>query len=171
MSDARAPVARVAAYVGIGSNLGDPPARVRAALDALGALPRTRLVAASPLYANPPFGPVPQPEFVNAVAALDTALGAIDLLHHLRAIEQAHGRVRDGTRWGPRSLDLDLLLYGDAVIAIDGLTVPHPGLPERNFVLYPLADVAPGGLEVPGLGPLAALLAACPSDGLRKLGD
>jgi 2-amino-4-hydroxy-6-hydroxymethyldihydropteridine diphosphokinase len=159
----------VVAYVGLGSNLDGPAARVRAALAALAELPQTTLQAASALYASPPFGPVPQPDFVNAVAQLATGLSAVDLLHHLRALEQAQGRMRDGHRWGPRTLDLDLLLYGEATIAIEGLSVPHPGLPERNFVLYPLAEVAALTLAVPGHGTLGALLATCAADGLRKI--
>lgn len=165
----RTAVAPVAAYIGLGSNLGDPVAQLRAALRALAALPDTHLSRASGLYANPPLGPVAQPEFVNAVAALETTLDALDLLAGLREIEQAQGRERHGERWGPRTLDLDLLLYGAATIHAPTLTVPHSGLPVRNFVLYPLAEVAPADLVVPGLGTLGDLLAACPRGDLRRI--
>ncbi|MGR8919424.1 MAG: 2-amino-4-hydroxy-6-hydroxymethyldihydropteridine diphosphokinase [Gammaproteobacteria bacterium] len=150
---------RVTAYVGLGSNLDEPAEQLRAALVALRQLPETRLVAESALYGNPPMGPQDQPDYVNAVAALETGLDARALLAELQAIERARGRVRDGKRWGPRVLDLDLLLYGAEVIAVEGLTVPHPGIAERAFVLVPLAEIAPG-LTLPTLGPLDALLAA-----------
>lgn len=159
-------------FVGLGSNLGaglpTPADRIAAAFADLAAIPMTRLVARSALYANPPFGPVPQPEFVNAAAELGTQLAARALLEELRLIEKKHGRTRDGTRWGPRALDLDILLYGQAVLDEPDLHVPHRGLPERNFVLYPLRDIDPG-LVVPGMGPLAEMIARCPPAGLRKL--
>ncbi|HWP94441.1 MAG TPA: 2-amino-4-hydroxy-6-hydroxymethyldihydropteridine diphosphokinase [Gammaproteobacteria bacterium] len=162
--------ARVTAYVGLGSNLADPPRQVRAALDELGGLPDTTLRAASALYENPPLGPLDQPDFVNAVARLETGLEPEALLARLRAIERAHGRIRGGDRWGPRTLDLDLLLYGDRLIDTPDLVVPHPGLHERPFVLYPLAEIAPD-LVIPGRGPLSELLRACPRGTLRRLGD
>lgn len=146
------------AYVGLGSNLSDPVAQVRRALRALGAMADTQLVAHSRLYRNPPMGPQDQPDYVNAVAALDSRLGAAELLAALQGIEQAQGRQRDGTRWGPRTLDLDLLLFGDETIATRGLSVPHPGIAERAFVLVPLAEIAPPGLVIPGHGTLAMLL-------------
>lgn len=157
----------VAAYIGLGSNLDDPPAQLRRAFDELAAIPATRLAAHSPLYRSDPVGPPGQPDYLNAVARLDTELDADALLDALQAIEQAHHRQRT-VHWGPRTLDLDLLLYGDAVIADARLTVPHPHLAERAFVLYPLADIAPD-LDLPGLGPLAGLLAACPPNGLERL--
>lgn len=164
----------IRAFVGLGSNLGaglpTPADRIRAAFADLAAIPMTRLAARSALYANPPFGPVPQPEFVNAAALLETELAARALLEELRLIEQKHGRVRDGSRWGPRALDLDLLVYGQAAIDEPDLHVPHRGLPERNFVLYPLRDLDPA-LVVPRFGPLSALLERCAADGLRKLED
>ena len=144
------------AYVGLGSNLEDPGAQVRRALDELGGIRNSRVTARSPLYKSPPLGPVDQPDYINAVAALDTGLAPLDLLAALRDIERRHGRQRDGTRWGPRSLDLDLLLYGDVAMATPELTLPHPGLPERAFVLYPLFDVAPQ-LAVPGRGTVREL--------------
>jgi len=152
------------AYVGLGSNVADPQAQVRRALAALGGLPSTRLVAASPLYRTRPFGPVVQDDFINAVAGLLTQLPAPQLLVALQALEAAQGRVR-GERWGPRTLDLDLLVYGSQRIDLPGLAVPHPGIAERGFVLRPLADIAPG-LDVPGVGNVARLLARLPSDGV-----
>ena len=146
----------VTAYLGLGANLQDPAAQVRRALDELASLPHSRLLARSPLYKSPPLGPADQPDYVNAVAALETTLEPLVLLKALRAIELRHGRQRDGTRWGPRTLDLDVLLYGDLLLDSPELTLPHPGLHERAFVLYPLYDVAPE-LEVPGRGSVRAL--------------
>lgn len=145
----------VPAYVGVGSNLGDPVARVRAAFQALHDLPDTRLVATSRLYRTAPFGPVAQGDFINAVAGLLTQLDAEALLAKLRDIEAAAGRVRE-QRWGPRTLDLDLLVFGDARIDTPQLTVPHPGIAERAFVLEPLHDLAPT-LDIPGAGRVEAL--------------
>ncbi len=157
-------------YIGLGSNLADPIAQVRQALTALAGLPATRLLAASPLYRSRPMGPADQPDFINAVAALDTALAPLDLLDALQDIEQAQGRVRDAVRWGPRTLDLDLLLYAEQCLELPRLRVPHPGLPARNFVLYPLHDIAPE-LMIPGHGALRQLLAQCPREGLDVLTD
>jgi len=114
-------------------------------------------------------GPADQPDYVNAVMAICTTLDAHTLLHALQAIEREQGRVRTGLRWGPRTLDLDLLIYGGERITNDELTVPHAGIAEREFVLYPLAEIAPPGLNVPGHGPLASLVASCPRRGLEVL--
>ncbi len=158
----------VPAYVGIGSNLDDPPEQVRRGLAALRGLPDTQLVLVSPLYWNPPMGGLSQPDYVNAVAALLTALGPRELLDALLSIEQASGRDRAAAgRWGPRILDLDLLVHGRARLAEPGLTVPHPGIAMRNFVLFPLNDIAPD-LEIPGLGRVAGLLAGVSGEGLRR---
>lgn len=157
----------VPAYIGVGSNLGDSRARVAAAFDALGALPCTRLIARSRLYRTRPFGPVQQGDFINAVAGLLTQLSAPQLLQAIRDIETAGGRVRD-ERWGPRTLDLDLLVFGTERIATPELTVPHPGIAARGFVLAPLADIAPT-LDVPGAGRVAALLRALPDDGIAEV--
>lgn len=154
------------AAVALGSNLVDPAAQVRRAFAALAALPDTHLLARSRLYRTPPLGPV-QPDYVNAAAILETRLGAQALFDALLAIEAAQGRTR-GERWGPRTLDLDLLVYGDAVIQTPRLAVPHPELAARPFVLVPLAEVA-AGLEVPGLGRVADLCAACPAEGITAL--
>ncbi len=134
----------VRAYIGLGSNLDAPLSQVKSALAELAQLPLSRLQAVSPLYRTPPLGPADQPDYINAVAALDTELAPLALLDELQKIEQQHGRVRGPLRWGARTLDLDLLLYGDAVINNARLTVPHPGLRERPFVIFPLQAIAPG---------------------------
>ncbi|MAT66543.1 MAG: 2-amino-4-hydroxy-6-hydroxymethyldihydropteridine diphosphokinase [Gammaproteobacteria bacterium] len=157
------------AWIGLGSNLDDPAAQVSRALDELDAIEATYLLHVSSLYASPPMGPPDQPEYVNAVAGLLTTLAPEALLDALQAIEQAHGRVRSGQRWGPRTLDLDLLLYADLQLETARLIVPHPGLRQRAFVLHPLAEVAPE-LMVPGLGRVLELARACPADGLRCIG-
>ncbi len=144
---------RESAYVALGSNLDDPQRQVEIAFDLLADLPDTELIARSSLYRSAPFGPVEQAEFVNAVVELQTSLGAQELLVHLQAIETSRGRVRK-ERWGPRTLDLDLLVYGAEVIDEPQLSVPHPGIGERNFVLLPLREIAPE-LVIPGLGPVA----------------
>ncbi|MHB8679925.1 MAG: 2-amino-4-hydroxy-6-hydroxymethyldihydropteridine diphosphokinase [Rudaea sp.] len=145
-------------YIGLGSNLADPPAQIEAGLRALAYLPRTRVAARSHLYRSMPWGRADQPEFVNAVARLETGLEPCDLLGQLLAIERRAGREREGARWGPRVLDLDILLYGDRRVAEPGLRVPHPHLHERAFVLVPLAEIAPD-LDIPGHGRIADLLA------------
>jgi 2-amino-4-hydroxy-6-hydroxymethyldihydropteridine diphosphokinase len=157
----------VPAYIGVGSNLGDPQARVQAAFEALGGLPGTQLVARSRLYRTRPFGPVQQGDFINAVAGLLTQLSAQQLLEGIRGIEAAAGRVREA-RWGPRTLDLDLLVYGTERIATAELTVPHPGIAERGFVLAPLADIAPT-LDVPGVGRVETMLRALGDDGIAAV--
>lgn len=144
------------AYVGLGSNLSGPEERLRSALDALGRLPRTRVTACSSLYRTAPVGREDQPDFVNAVARVETELSARELLSRLLSIEARHGRVRS-TPNAPRTLDLDLLLWADEVISEPGLEVPHPRMHERAFVLQPLAEIAPAA-RVPGRGPVAALL-------------
>ena len=141
------------AYVGLGSNLDDPVAQLDVAVDALGALPDTRVSAVSSYYRSAPLGPADQPDFVNAVAELQTSLTAAGLLRDLLAIERARGRIR-GERWGPRVLDLDLLVFGDSVSVAASLQLPHPGIIERNFVLLPLQEIAPE-LEIPGIGRVA----------------
>ena len=144
------------AYVGLGSNLQMPARQIEDALGLLAELPNSRLVSSSSLYRSAPLGGIEQPDFVNAVAAMLSTLNAADFLAHLQDIEQRQGRERAGTRWGPRVLDLDLLVYGNAVIDDPGITVPHPGIAERNFVLLPLGELAPD-LYVPGLGRLAGI--------------
>ncbi len=158
----------VTVYIGIGANLDGPVQQVSRALDELAALPRTRLVKKSSLYRTPPMGPPDQPDYINAVAELDTWLTPLALLDELQRIEQLHRRVRGAQRWGPRTLDLDLLLYGAQKIEQPRLRVPHPGLAERAFVLLPLVEIAPA-LAVPGLGALADLKASISSDGISCL--
>ena len=158
----------VRAYVGLGSNLNDPGAQIRSALAALDAIPATCCVSHSSLYRSKPLGSMAQPDYLNAVAAVDTHLPAKELLRELHLIEEQHGRVRGMERWAPRTLDLDLLLYGDVQVEGESLTVPHPGLPERNFVLYPLHEIAPQ-LHIPGAGSLQALLERCSSLGLQAM--
>ncbi|GAB4300328.1 MAG: 2-amino-4-hydroxy-6-hydroxymethyldihydropteridine diphosphokinase [Thiohalomonadaceae bacterium] len=162
-------MAAVRAYIGLGSNLEHPTEQLRRALDALAQLPQTRLAGCSRFYRSVPLGPQDQPDYVNAVAAIDTELAPEALLDALQAVETAQGRVRL-RRWGPRTLDLDVLLYGNEVLATPRLTVPHPGLAERSFVLHPLAELAPG-LVLPDGRSLAALLEQCDSTGLEPLAD
>jgi 2-amino-4-hydroxy-6-hydroxymethyldihydropteridine diphosphokinase len=154
------------AYIGLGSNLEAPLAQVFRAFDELSALPQTSLIKRSALYSSKPIGPE-QPDFINAVALLDTQLAPLELLDALQALEQAHQRVRI-QHWGPRTLDLDVLLYGAQCIATERLTVPHPYLTQRSFVLYPLADITPD-LQLPDGSRLSDLLYQCPPDGLIKL--
>jgi len=152
-------VSLVDVFVGVGANLGDPVAQARSACQALATdLPESMVVRCSQLYRNPPMGPPDQPDYVNAVAWLRSSLPAAELLHALQVIEQRMGRCRNGERWGPRLIDLDLLLYGDEIIVQPGLRVPHPGLVERDFVLFPLLEIAPD-VRIPQLGPLTTLCA------------
>ncbi len=160
-------MAEIDAWIGLGSNLNDPETRIRTALDDLRCLERCTLRAVSALYRSAPMGPADQPDYVNAVARLATTLSPEALLDALQAIEHRHARVR-GRHWGPRTLDLDLLLFGQVVIATPRLSVPHPGIAVRNFVLYPLAELDPG-LAIPGLGVVEELLEQCPKTGLSRL--
>ncbi len=156
------------AYVGLGSNLAEPRKQIETAMKALSGLPQTRLLSQSRLYATEPWGRRDQPTFVNAVAALDTQLSARDLLDGLLAIEHRAGRDRKGDRWGPRILDLDILLFGDARIDEPALHIPHPHLHERAFALVPLAELAPI-LYVPGGGRVIDLLARIDASGCAPL--
>ena len=147
------------AFVGIGSNLGEPERQIAAALEQLEAEDGVELVAVSSLRETTPVGYLDQPNFLNGAVELETKLPPRELLERLLAIEARLGRVRgEGPRFGPRTIDLDLLVYGDDTIDEPGLAVPHPRLAERRFALEPLAELAPG-LEIPGLGPVQALLA------------
>lgn len=158
----------VRCYIGLGANLTAPMAQLQRAIVALKQLPDSQLVAVSSFYGSKPMGPQDQPDYVNAVAAIDTRLLPEQLLDALQQIEQQQGRVRKAERWGPRTLDLDILLYGDHVISTDRLTVPHYGLREREFVLYPLYEIAPT-LSLPDGTVLSSLLAQVPVNGLQKL--
>ena len=156
------------AYVAIGSNLHDPQARVHEAYERLTALPATRLVSRSRLYHARPMGPQEQPYFVNAAAGLLTQLTARELLARLLEVETAMGRNRQEQRWGPRVIDLDLLWMPGEEVDEPGLTVPHPGVSTRNFVLYPLADIAPT-LAIPGHGKVLELLHCAGDQGISVL--
>jgi 2-amino-4-hydroxy-6-hydroxymethyldihydropteridine diphosphokinase len=145
-------------YIGLGSNLGDRAATIRVALDRLAEQPEIEILAVSSLRETDPVGFEDQPRFLNGAAALRTELGPRDLLDRMLEIERGLGRVREGARYGPRTIDLDLLLYGDAVVDEPGLEIPHPRLAERTFVLEPLAELDPH-LDVPGRGRVQALLA------------
>lgn len=157
---------RCRAWIGLGANLGDAAVALRAAFAALSTLPRTRLSARSSIYRSAPIDAA-GPDYLNAVARIDTGLSALELLAHLQAIERQHGRERP-YRNAPRTLDLDLLLYGDQTIATPALTVPHPRLHQRAFVLVPLAELAPE-IEIPGLGPVAVLLPGVADQAIVRL--
>jgi len=155
------------AYLGLGSNLGDREALLRAAIAALDATPGVRVTSISSLYETPPWGPVPQGPYLNACVALDTTLSPRELLTLCLAIERDHGRER-AIRWGPRTLDMDVLLYGDESIDEEGLIVPHPRMAERAFVLVPLAEIAPD-LRIGGRA-IRAILGGVETDDIRKIG-
>lgn len=149
---------RITAFIGIGANLGDTHTQVARALELLASRPGIDLVEVSVLRETDPVGYLEQPRFLNGAACLETELAPRALLDALLGVERALGRERAGPRFGPRTIDLDLLLYGDSVLEEPGLTVPHPRLHERRFALEPLAELAPG-LVVPGRGPVETLLA------------
>jgi 2-amino-4-hydroxy-6-hydroxymethyldihydropteridine diphosphokinase len=156
------------AYVAIGANLDDPLARVRESFALLDQLPRTKLVARSKLYRSRPLGPADQPDFVNAAAGLLTTLTAAQLLEELKSLEQMLGRQTASVRWGPRRIDFDLSVFGSEQISTETLTVPHPGVPVRSFVLYPLLDIAPD-LAVPGHGRVRELAARISAESLAAI--
>lgn len=156
------------AYIGLGSNLHEPPKQLRAALQALERIPGIELQQASPLYRSAPMGEPGQAEYCNAVCMVRTTLAPLDLMEALLGIERAAGRVRDGRKWGPRVLDLDLLHYEGVTLESDVLTLPHPGIALRNFVLWPLLDIAPD-LEIPSLGRMRDLAERAGRAGLELL--
>jgi 2-amino-4-hydroxy-6-hydroxymethyldihydropteridine diphosphokinase len=156
------------ACIGVGSNLDDPERQVRRAIDALARLPDSALAKTSRLFRTTPWGDVAQPDFINAAVEIATLLSPRALLDALLAIERAHGRRRDGARWGPRVIDLDILLYDDRVIDEAGLRVPHPRLAERAFALLPLADLDADRV-VPGAGRVRDLLAGVDARGCQPL--
>ena len=156
------------AYVGLGSNLAQPRDQVCRALDELNDIPNTAVLARSSFYRSRPLGPNDQPDFINAVAKVRTTLSAHDLLAELFNIENRHGRKRDGTKWGPRELDLDLLIYGDLMLSDSGLSLPHPRISERNFVLLPLLELD-ADVVVPGHGPAVELLNKLQDGYIEKL--
>jgi 2-amino-4-hydroxy-6-hydroxymethyldihydropteridine diphosphokinase len=156
------------AYIGLGANVGEPSTHLRAAMQALARLPQTSVTACSSLYRSAPVGMTQQPDFVNAVCALDTGLSAPTLLQALLDIEKEHGRVRGAQRGGPRTLDLDLLLFGAERVQTPDLTLPHPRMHERRFVLLPLSEIAPM-LEIPGHGMVLGLLKTCGGQWVERL--
>ena len=158
----------ILAYVALGCNLGDRYASLKSAVDALQAHANITEVQASSVYETDPMGPADQPDYLNAVVSLHTCLAPLELLDALQLIERRHGRTRDGERWGPRTLDLDLLLYAERVIESPRLTVPHPGIADRSFVLFPLAELD-SELVIPDKGPVARLKAQCQQFGIRRL--
>jgi 2-amino-4-hydroxy-6-hydroxymethyldihydropteridine diphosphokinase len=155
------------AYVGIGSNLEDPVRQVRDAFSELDRLAHTRVVKQSSLYRSAPLGHAAQPDFINAVARLETALPAEGLLAELQQIEARHGRSRSFPN-APRTLDLDVLLFGELVLDSPELKIPHPRLQERAFVLRPLLEIAPE-IEIPRRGPAKALLEACAGQEIQRI--
>jgi len=155
------------AYVGLGANIGEPRRQLLDALQDLGALPQTRVTAKSGFYRSAPVGYLDQPEFLNAVAELDTSLAPGPLLEHLHEIEKCHGRERSFAN-APRTLDLDLLLYGDRTMNTPGLTLPHPRMHERAFVLQPLLELD-SEISIPGKGKAGALLSACGSQKIERI--
>jgi 2-amino-4-hydroxy-6-hydroxymethyldihydropteridine diphosphokinase len=158
----------VVAYLGLGSNLANPIAQLQQAEQAIVAVSGIHWLACSSLYHSAPLGPADQPDYINSVLAIASTLSPSDLLAALQAIELAQGRQRNGERWGARTLDIDILLYGKQVINLPDLTVPHTELSRRAFVLYPLAELAPQ-LIIPTHGRLARLLARCSLTGLERL--
>lgn len=155
----------ITAYIAVGSNLADPVTQANAAIDALKLLPGSEFIQASQLYSSTPMGPQDQPDYINAVVAIKTELTPLELLDCTQAIELEQGRVRKDERWGPRTLDLDIILYGNEVIDSERLTVPHYGMRDREFVLYPLAEIAPN-LTLPDGTELAQLLNQVDRNGL-----
>ncbi|MFD2178754.1 2-amino-4-hydroxy-6-hydroxymethyldihydropteridine diphosphokinase [Veronia pacifica] len=155
-------------YIAIGSNLGDPIKKAKDAIEALKSLPKTKWVAASSLYSSKPMGPSDQPDYVNAVVSIDTTLSPHNLLDHTQSIELEFGRERKAERWGPRTLDLDILLYGAEKVEDARLTIPHYGMKEREFVLYPLAEIAPD-LHLPDGSALRQWVEATDKNGLTVI--
>lgn len=153
-------------YLALGSNLADPLHQVQSALNALAAIPDTTLVATSSLYRTPPYGPPDQPDFLNAAVALDTQLDAGSLLNHTQRIELEQGRIRKAHRWGPRTLDLDIMLFGEQTLSTPRLTVPHYDMHNRAFMLLPLLEISPE-LCLPDSTRLADILATLDSSGIR----
>lgn len=150
-------------YIAIGSNLASPLEQVKAALDAIGEIPQSRVVAVSSFYRTPPLGPQDQPDYLNAAVALETTLEAETLLDHTQRIELQQGRVRKAERWGPRTLDLDIMLFGDQVIHTPRLTVPHYDMKNRGFMLWPLFEIAPA-IAFPDGTTLSTALTECAAD-------
>ena len=158
------------AYVGLGSNLDQPAAQIAKALTGLASLPATQLLRQSSLYRSPPWGYPDQPDFINAVAELETQLDTVELLAEMLALERRLGRRRDGPRWGPRLIDLDLLVHGDQELETETVQVPHPRIAERAFVLMPLAELAPN-LDLAGMGRVSQLLERLPESDCTRIAE
>lgn len=154
-------------FIGLGSNLDDPVTQIKSAISALNDVDEVVVIAHSSLYSSPPMGPQDQPDYINAVVEIDTTLFAHDLLDALQLIEQQQGRVRE-RHWGERTIDLDLLVYGNNILDDERLKVPHPGMATRSFVLYPLVEIAKD-LTIPIMGNLEELVKQCPRDGLERM--
>ena len=157
-------------FIGLGSNLDEPVDQLKRSIGQLNQLHEVQVNAVSSFYKSKPMGPQDQPDFVNAVVELETGLSAEKLLDELQYIEHSQGRVRS-LHWGPRTLDLDILLYGDEMIKTDRLTVPHAGIAQRNFVLVPLADIVGMDFKLPNMGTTGECLLVCPGDELQRLDD
>jgi 2-amino-4-hydroxy-6-hydroxymethyldihydropteridine diphosphokinase len=158
------------AFIGLGSNQGDAAGNICDAIGELQKLTANKRVICSSLYRSAPVGYLQQPDFINAVCRIDTRLSAMELLNELQSLERKAGRRRDGVRWGPRILDLDLLLFGDTVMQNDSLVLPHPRMHERAFVLYPLQEIAPNQ-QIPGFGPVAELVASCADQDCERIDE
>jgi 2-amino-4-hydroxy-6-hydroxymethyldihydropteridine diphosphokinase len=159
----------ISSYIALGSNLQQPAQQLRDAVAAIGQLPESKPGRVSSIYRSAAIGPGEQPDYLNAVLQLDTALPPLALLEALQHIEQSQGRVR-AVRWGARSLDLDILLYGDLLIDTSRLSIPHPAMGQRNFVLYPLAEIAGPNLQLPDGTDLGTLVGRCPRGDLVNTG-
>jgi len=159
---------KITAYIGLGSNLSSPEAQLQSARLAIIELDDCQEISFSSLYRSPPMGPQDQPDYVNAVMGIETSLAPIKLLRCLQKIELEQGRVRKDERWGARTLDLDILLYGPEVINVTDLVVPHYGMTERAFVLYPLQEIA-ADITIPNKGLLSECIKNCPLDGLVRI--
>ncbi|MGI9211949.1 MAG: 2-amino-4-hydroxy-6-hydroxymethyldihydropteridine diphosphokinase [Methylococcaceae bacterium] len=158
-------------YIGLGGNLADPVHSIQSARGILAAEKNIRELAFSSLYRSSPMGSADQPDYINAVMSIATTLDPLSLLDTLQRIELDHGRVRQGEQWGPRTLDLDMLLYGDILMEEPRLKLPHPGVTLREFVLYPLSEIAPPDLMIPGKGYLRTWVEQCPRRGLTVLNN
>jgi 2-amino-4-hydroxy-6-hydroxymethyldihydropteridine diphosphokinase len=156
-------------YIGLGSNLENPAEKIKQARIFIAEQSQMSELKFSALYSSPPMGPKDQPDYVNAVMCIQTDLTAIELLAALQNIENDFGRDRKVERWGARTLDLDILLYGSQQVDLPNLKIPHIGLSERAFVLYPLQEIVPADFLIPGKGMLSSLVSKCPLDGLEKI--
>jgi len=154
-------------YLGLGSNLDDPENHLNSALEHIADIDQTTILSSSSFYKSPPLGPQDQPDFINCVVKLETDLTAHILLEALQEIENQHGRKRE-IRWGPRTLDLDILLFGDMTINDDNLTIPHPQLAYRDFVLVPLNEIQ-SDIIIPGMGPVSGLITRLEINSLQRI--